>query len=583
MGKTYRSLSAAILLSLTFLTAHAETVSPSKAQRAAQSFFSGSSLTKTSASTTKLVWDGIETKGTGDAPFYIFNAGDEGFVIIAGDDGMNPVLGYSTDSAFDSSDIPDGLMDLFECYRRNINDLRQKTIEPAHGVSEKWGKLLSPTKAGISATTVVNLKTAPWGQRNPYKRKCPEIHDTVCITGCGATALSILMRYYKKPDKGYGTLESYTTTTHKYVVPEKELGYAYQWDDMLETYKGVSATKEQKNAVATIMADAGQMIYSDYRPTLTTSNFASFLPGMLSHMKYSDKAVWRQHFNFSTDEWMELLKKEMDAGHPVIYRGAAIPEGGHFYIIDGYDSEGRFHFNWGWNGNKNGFYYIADTRYSCNESAIFGLVPDDNWTEPTTISELSYFCRDSTKQYPKAYYGIWADKAYINKGDNVTIYVDVINRGTTVYSGDVKICIRHFDKKVDDLDVPTSNIPSLKQNFVQRLVFEITSFPTITDGDAIISYYKVGSDWVPVDDGIRAIPLRYEIPDVVSLVYGKNKTQRYLELNGMAGMTLTIGGESPITFTTPKLKLINPTGTADYTINNGHDNYTVHLTFPEED
>ncbi|MBQ4293966.1 MAG: Spi family protease inhibitor, partial [Prevotella sp.] len=51
-----------------------------------------------------------------DQPYYIFNSSNQqGFVIVAGDDLLNPILGYSDKGNIDPDNIPDGLQALLDC------------------------------------------------------------------------------------------------------------------------------------------------------------------------------------------------------------------------------------------------------------------------------------------------------------------------------------------------------------------------------------------------------------------------------------------------------------------------------------
>lgn len=559
------------LLVISFQTVKAEKVPLTDAERAAVQFLSNTIHTKATASSVKLVWDGTDTKAA-NAPFYIFNTGDEGFVIIAGDYGMDPVLGYSTTGGFDVSNIPDGLIILLESYSQNVSDLSKGKRSPSISASANWEALLHPTKSFVGVSTVVDMKTALWGQTSPFYDSCPSYDNKQCLTGCGATALAILMRHYRYPDIGYGTIPEYVTATRGITLNEKPFTESYRWDDMLESYAN-GATSAQTGAVAALMADLGQMIYSDYDPDGTSSFIRDILPGMLKYMKYSNKALQKDRTNFTTDKWVKILKDELNADHPVFYRGDSSVDGGHYFILDGFDSEDRFHFNWGWNGYNNGFFYISDTDFSSNENAIIGLVPDYSWTAPTSSSPLSYYSNGYSL------YGIWSEDAYIENDENAIVHVALYNNGTTSYEGQVKITLLHADNTGEDLCY-TAPFTLDSYNSVISWNFPV-KIPSIIDGDKIVTYYKVGTDWVLVDNGDKALPLRYEIPDVISLNYYKEGGVCKLRIDGMVGMTLTVGTNN-FTFTDKVLTLEGtdlPKVAADFIFSNGHDYYTVNMKF----
>jgi len=571
MKKYYILISVFFFLLFSLCPVKAEKVTTQQAETAALNFFADNVLTKSSVKKITLVWSGTNTKAS-DAPFYVFNTDDSRFVIIAGDDGMNPVLGYSTDGKFDVSNIPDGLKHLLECYRQNVDDLRQGKKSPALSAAYEWSNLLASANSSNGPVKVVDMETALWGQESPFNGQCPTVGEQRCLTGCGATALAILMKYYEWPSAGYGTVPAYTTTRYKIDVPSRTLGESYQWNNMKDEYISES-TDDQKSAVAVLMADLGHIIKSDYGPSSTWSYSSDILPGMLTYMKFSNQAAWKVRSSYNTIDWVKLLKKNMDEKHPVFYNGYSSENGGHFYLIDGYDSEDRFHFNWGWEGLNNGFYYISDTEYSSDEAAIFGLVPDPNWTAPTSTSALSLY---SDKSYNL--FGLWADRAYIENDESSNIYISFINNGTSQYTGAVKICLRRSNGLTEDIPNGTSEpIEKLEPLYFMYGNFDV-SLNNIASGDEIVAFYKVGDDWVQFDE--MTLPLRYSIPDVTSLSYYMNGNNKVLEINTVIGMKLKIGGNSEYSLSTrPCLLEITGSLDSDFTFSNGHDSHTVHMKF----
>jgi len=286
-------------------------------------------------------------------------------------------------------------------------------------------------------------------------------------------------------------------------------------------------------------------------------------------MKYSNNASMRNRANYSTGDWLALLQIELDAGHPVLYRGDNLALGGHFYVIDGYDNENRLHFNWGWGGSDNGFFFVSDTDFSSNENAIVGLVPDYGWSAPTSSSLLSFY-NDGTN-----YFGLWCDDPYIENGDDVTVHLDVINQGTATYTGKFLVGVRHSDGSVNSLYA--SNEFSVGPNYI-RSIFVSGTMSGLQDSDEIIAcYLDADNQWRLIDYGTGAIPLRYDLRDAVSLQYRDEGTYKCLLVHGKAGMTISGGGVNA-TFSKPLYELVDPQ-TGDYTFSNGHDSFTVHLTF----
>lgn len=73
---------------------------------------------------------------------YIVNANDsEGYIIIAADDAVTPVLGYSTEGGFDPDDIPINMEKWLEGYKHEINFVRDQHMKPANEIKTLWQQL----------------------------------------------------------------------------------------------------------------------------------------------------------------------------------------------------------------------------------------------------------------------------------------------------------------------------------------------------------------------------------------------------------------------------------------------------------
>ena len=60
--------------------------------------------------------------------FYIFNYGTNHFVVVSGDDAAYPILGYSIESAFNTSKIPQNFQKWFEGYKQQIYNIRKNAL-----------------------------------------------------------------------------------------------------------------------------------------------------------------------------------------------------------------------------------------------------------------------------------------------------------------------------------------------------------------------------------------------------------------------------------------------------------------------
>ena len=258
------------LLSWT-LAVQAENVTGERAAEAASAFFRSAQakgMKMASAVSLKMVMSSSafsSSQSSDDPAFYVFNnTSGPGFVIIAGDDAVRPVLGYSFENNFpEGRTLPPSLSAWLEGTARGIDAVRKSGVRPAKSASDAW-------ETAAPGTPVRKLETAKWDQADPYYRLCPEFGGELCITGCTATALAIVMRYHRWPKRGVGELPGYDTYSYHFWVDGVKLGHTYDWDNMplryYDDYDNPTFTDAEAEAVAVLMRDCGILMESDYSP-----------------------------------------------------------------------------------------------------------------------------------------------------------------------------------------------------------------------------------------------------------------------------------------------------------------------------
>lgn len=351
----------------------AHEVTPERALLVASRLLSGDA---TRCDAVSLVWDSsrIGTTRANSAPsFYVFGkAQSRGFVIVAGDDVLPPVLAYSFDyPAPDLSTLPP----CFEAWLRYVDSsvryAREHGLEPRPSVVRRWSEEYTPQNA-------IMLNTARWSQFEPYNLECPMDGDALSLTGCTQTAVATIMRHYRWPDCATGTTIAYTTYTKSIYVPERDLNHAYDWDNMLDTYVEGEYNDAEAQAVATLMADLGHSFMADYAAEGTGAYVNSEV--LYQNYGYSPANYIFMRDNFSDSYWIEMLRREIEAGNPVWYSGYMADYSGHAFVLDGIDDNNYFHVNWGWGGVYDGFFtldalILGEYEFDYNQYALLNFVP----------------------------------------------------------------------------------------------------------------------------------------------------------------------------------------------------------------
>lgn len=339
-----------------------------------------------------------------EAYYYVFNAGgDNGYVIVSGDDRVEPILGYVDKGTFDPNNIPDNMRSWLQGYADQIKYIIDNNIQPNDPIIKKRNKVQG-TKHSVG-----ELLTTRWNQGHPYNLTCPNYYkeDETTLTetkypatGCTATAMAQVIAFYKFPEKLKAQIPAYTQTykskdgkQQKSITrPAIAKGTVIDWENMRDTYScnDSHAHDKQDTAVANLMRYCGQAVKMGYGPSSGANHNAEVF---IKYFGFDNSAYKAYRSDYSIDAWFDMLYKDLAEGYPICYAGFS-SGGGHAFVIDGFDGENLFHLNWGWGGGSNGWFLVSilnpgDTSgigassssdgYSMGQYGVFNLrLPDTN-------------------------------------------------------------------------------------------------------------------------------------------------------------------------------------------------------------
>ena len=322
-------------------TAHGKDINPQKAAQIAKRY-----VTLSHNNSAKAQTRGINR--TTETPYYIFNdARGRGFVIVSGDDEMGEVLAYSTERTLDTLNANPCVKLLLEGYRQTFEVLKE-------------GKVIvqGNTRAGQFSQTVSPLLKSKWGQSHPFNAKTGYPYS-----GCVATAVAQMMYYYQWPAQGRGKNE-YNVT---YYNTKKSADFSqshYDWANMLPDYRyPVHATSAQEDAVALLMSDVGIASFMQYTPNASGTQGLFAYQALQKNFDYTAAYITRAVEGPS--RFAEILRQELLNGCPVYLEGR--PTGsasGHAWVADGFDKNGLFHMNFGWEGQSDAYYSLTALNLS---------------------------------------------------------------------------------------------------------------------------------------------------------------------------------------------------------------------------
>ena len=310
-----------------------------------------------------------------DGCFYIFNLYDEGFVIVSADDRCTPVLGYSVNGSFDYSRCPSNMLGWLDGYARDIRaGIKARAPEDPEALAQ-WKQLLNPSPDQNEPKSDQYLITSTWEQGSGYNNYCPVMNGSHVVVGCVATAMAQIIRYYGFPTRGFGK-KSYIHSTYGILAVDFDTT-EYDYSLMPDRIHRNSSAQE-KDMVSRLCYHCGITVDMNYQNASHTSGSGtqtSLVPAALMHFGYTD-AVYMNRNSFGDDvEWKRIIRSEIDNGRPIEYAGFG-SDGGHAFILDGYTSGSRFHFNWGWGGYADGFYSLTTMQgFTSDQDMVINIKP----------------------------------------------------------------------------------------------------------------------------------------------------------------------------------------------------------------
>ena len=313
-----------------------------------------------------------------ETAFYVVNYQNGGFVIISADNRNIPILAYSDSASFqnDSINYPSGLRDWLSLQKEVASNISTENREQTSSIKEQWNSVSriapeDPVCPNDQTITVGPLLTTTWGQGDGYNdytplTGCTNYYNGHAPTGCVATAMAQVMKYYQKPN-------------------------TYNWSNMPNGY-GTYDT-------AILMRDIGSAVRMDYGCGGSGANSEEEIASTFrDDFHYSNAAGGNYNY--------QVVCQQLAAGRPVILTGGrkkndiswTMYTDGHAWVCDGYKSSSYYnydpsvgcsgvtylqlHMNWGWGtyNNYNGWYFFdnfnpSNKTYNYQVKMYYNIIP----------------------------------------------------------------------------------------------------------------------------------------------------------------------------------------------------------------
>lgn len=432
----------------------------------------------------------VSVADNADKNYYVINDHTNGgyYFVSASDQMGDMILGHATHGEYDEETINKipALRELLLSYSNQIEDMESKPttlrawVQPG---SICFGDDIEPFIA------------TEWGQMYPYNLEAPDS----TATGCGATAMAQVLKYYGSPTTVSVGIPSYISRENSMdSLPPTSFDYSSMLNQYDTIIGNTTNTEESKREVAKLMKYCGRstkMQYGEESGTTIIQVYEALQKyfGFSSKMKIISGVEAKNNgaLNplYTEETWGNLLYKELSHKRPILMNSVSMIDG-HAYICCGYSWGEGFYYNWGWNGEGDGYYHRPS-----HQEKMQGLIYDIIITgvEPQNPINLNGCDLEISEMNIKSTYV---------KYDHSTIELKVKNVGDKVFSDYFFLSSNEF---INDIESNTITLNKGEEGFVKfnydimgthpELVLEIITSDGVLVADSTIQLGKYNHDY----------------------------------------------------------------------------------------
>lgn len=373
--------------------------------------------------------------------YYVFDRAQGGYIVAAADDQQPAILARIDEGRYNAEELPDG----FKAWLSEVAE---------YGVAV-------PAKAPASSMApLLDDDMIAWGQQTPYNTDCPKFnyqgYPYETLAGCAAIAVGQIMRYHKWPLQGSGHVnyDSYIYVQGQEFVTKVDRTFgSYDWSLIRGNYQYTgTGTKAERAEVAKFVADVACACKMNFDPVASATTDLEVAKALKQYFDYDPSLQLLDHCYYTTEQWANMLRAEIDAKRPVYLSGANVTNtadgdaiAGHAFVCDGYKADGTFHINWGWNGTANGDFLLTALNptnqgaggsaggYSFMAAAITGIQPNHGGAETPAFLTLT---------------GEYWETSYDNENDGYIVRVNLANPTATDFEGFVALRLMEGDTEL---------------------------------------------------------------------------------------------------------------------------------------
>ena len=309
--------------------------------------------------------------------FYEFDISPVGYIFVAADNASIPVLAYSFEEYHYTQKLSKNIEDWIDNYKIQMASIILNKLSPDIEISNEWKRLESSGFSFFNGKSMDPLLVSKWNQDSKYNASCPEDANGPggrVYAGCVAVSMAQVMNYYKFPGQGIGSYDYYDMN---YGLQSANFANTtYDWNSMVN-----SISSGQNPQIAQLLYHCGVSVDMMYSPSGSGAYTNDCVNSLVNYFNYKNTCSIYNKSSMSSSQWNTKLIQNLDAKMPLIYSGNPSSGAGHAFNCDGYQGTDYFHFNWGWSGNYDGYFYVnnlnpSSYNFNFTQKAIFNIYPN---------------------------------------------------------------------------------------------------------------------------------------------------------------------------------------------------------------
>lgn len=497
----------------------------------------------------------FQIKKDNQVAIYIFNIKNHGFIMISGDDAAIPVIAYDFENQYSTENQSPAFIDWIEVYAKQIQEIWKNNLQSDRHIDSLWNsfkEVNSHKFTSFNGKTQAPLLISNWDQGAKYNAQCPADQfgpGGHAYAGCVAVAMAQIMYYYKYPSQGNS---SYSFYDQNYGLLSANFGNTnYKWNEMAN-----QMPTDGNFEIAQLLYHCGVSVDMNY----TASGSGAWSNNVVSALKdyfYYDNSITIENKSSYTDsQWSTMIINNLDNKIPLYYHGYPAAGGaGHAFNLDGYQGNDYFHFNWGWSGSYNGYFYLNNLNpgnydfaswqggifntkplssnypIGCQNNTLFttkqGVIFDGSGPEDYTANRDCQWNISPTILVD--YIEIEFNKIALGVGDTITIYdgnsitspiiaqLDAASLPGKYYSTSSKMLVRFKTDGMYHADGFDASFKSILPTFCHGTLVITDSAGLLTDGSDTNNYNNgVLCKWMidsPLNKGISLQFTKFDTED----------------------------------------------------------------------